>query len=149
MIRITTTLLALALLATAQPTLADDAAAGGPTLYERLGKLEGIEQIVSDTIAMHLENAKIAHYFDGVDIHELQRHVVAFFAAGTGGPNEYQGRDMTTTHAGMDMSDSDFDSAVADVLAAVGKNVPDPAVADEVNAILQSLRPAVMGTSAE
>jgi hemoglobin len=71
--------------------------------------------------------------------------VTAFFAAGTGGPNKYEGRDMTTTHASMGMSDADFDSAVADVLKAVGKNVDDQAVADEVNAILQSLRPAVMG----
>jgi len=149
MIRNIVTILALGMLAAAQPALADDAATGSPTLYERLGSLEGIDRIVGDTIAKHLKNEDIAHYFEGVDLDRLHRHVVAFFAAGTGGPNEYAGRDMTNAHASMGMSDADFDSAVADVLAAVGQNVPDPAVADEVNAILQSLRPAVMGTTAE
>lgn len=140
--------LSIALLAFGQPVIAgDDAANEGPTLYERMGSWDGIDQIVSDTLAMHVENEDIAHYFEGVDLNQLQAHVTAFFAAGTGGPNKYEGRDMTSTHASMSMSDADFDSAVADVLKAVSKNVEDEAVAQEVNAILQSLRPAVMGTA--
>jgi len=112
-----------------------------------MGSWDGIDQIVGDTIALHVENPDIAHYFEGVDLDQLQAHVTAFFAAGTGGPNKYEGRDMTSTHATMNMTDADFDSAVADVLKAVGMNVSDPDVATEVNAILQSLRPAVMGTT--
>jgi hemoglobin len=136
----------IALFVVGQPLYASDGdTAQGPTLYERLGSWDGINQIVGDTIALHVKNEDISHYFDGVDLEALQAHVTAFFAAGTGGPNKYEGRDMTTTHASMGMSDADFDSAVADVLKAVGKNVDDQAVADEVNAILQSLRPAVMG----
>ena len=142
--------LSLALLAFGQPVIAgDDAAAEGPTLYERMGSWDGVDQIVADTIALHVENEDIAHYFEGVDLAQLQAHVTAFFAMGTGGPNKYEGRDMTSTHATMHMSDADFDSAVADVLTAVRKNVDDETVADGVNAILQSLRPAVMGTAAD
>ena len=142
--------LSLALLAFGQPVIAgDDAATEGPTLYERMGSWDGIDQIVSDTLALHVENEDIAHYFDGVDLAQLQAHVTAFFAMGTGGPSKYEGRDMTSTHAAMIMSDADFDSAVADVLTAVRKNVEDETVAEDVNAILQSLRPAVMGTAAD
>lgn len=133
-------------------SLAGGAVAGepetaGPSLYERLGAMSGIEQIVDDTIALHLENEKIAHYFDGVDLDNLAHHVAAFFAAGTGGPANYQGRDMTSTHAHMKMSNDDFDTAVADVLAAVRKNGVDEASTAEVAAILESLRAAVMGTA--
>ena len=74
-------------------------------------------------------------------------HVQAFFAAGTGGPANYQGRDMTSTHAHMKMSNADFDAAVADVLKAVKSNGVDEASTAEVAAILESLRPAVMGTT--
>lgn len=138
----------LALFMLGQPAVAgEEAAAAGPTLYERMGGMDGVNAIVGDTIALHLENADIAHYFEGVDLAMLQAHVAAFFAAGTGGPNKYEGRDMTTTHATMNMSDADFDAAVADVLKAVSMNVEDEAVATEVNAILQSLRPAVMGAT--
>ena len=57
----------------------------GPSLYERLGSWDGIGQIVNDTIALHLENPDIGHYFEGVDTDKLAAHVTAFFAAGTGG----------------------------------------------------------------
>jgi len=142
--------LSIALLAFGQPVIAgEDAAAEGPTLYERMGSWDGINLIVADTLALHVKNEDIAHFFEDVDLAKLQAHVTAFFAMGTGGPAKYEGRDMTSTHASMEMSDADFDSAVADVLTAVRMNVEEEAVAEEVNAILQSLRPAVMGTAAD
>lgn len=127
---------------------AEDTATPTPTLYERLGGWDGINQVVRDTIAKHHANPAIAHYFEKVDDDQLAAHVTAFFAAGTGGPAKYEGRDMTTTHASMNMSDADFDSAIADVLSAVDKNGVGAAEKAEVAAILESLRPAVMGTAA-
>ena len=118
-----------------------------PTLYERLGAWDGIEKIVSDTVANHQKNDAIAHYFDDVDLDKLVAHVTAFFAAGTGGPAKYEGRDMTSAHATMGLSDDDFDKAVADVLLALDQNGIGDAEKAEVAAILESLRPAVMGTA--
>ena len=141
------TSLMMAILLLAGPAGAGDDAPAGPSLYERLGAMDGITQIVRDTIALHLENDEIAHYFEGVDLDNLTGHVAAFFAAGTGGPANYQGRDMTTTHADMNMSNADFDSAVADVLEAVRSNGVDEASTAEVAAILESLRGAVMGSA--
>jgi len=117
-----------------------------PTLYSRLGSWDGITQIVHDTIANHERNPVIAHYFADVDKDKLAAHVTAFFAAGTGGPNKYEGRDMTTAHATMGMSGEDFDTAVADVLLALDQNDIGEAEKAEVATILESLRPAVMGT---
>jgi hemoglobin len=121
--------------------------AAAPSLYERLGAADGLTQIVNDTIALHHKNPDIAHYFTDIDDDVLAGHVVAFFAAGTGGPVNYQGRDMTTTHASMDISDAEYDSAVADVLKAAKANGVDAESVAEVAAILESLRPAVMGTT--
>ena len=121
--------------------------AASPSLYERLGAAEGLAQIINDTIALHHKNPDIASYFVGVDDDILAGHVIAFFAAGTGGPVNYQGRDMVTTHVSMNISNADFDSAVADVLKAVKANGVDAESATEVAAILESLRPAVTGTS--
>ncbi len=130
-------------------TFASEDEAATPSLYERLGGMEGIGQIVDGTIALHHKNPDIAHFFEGIDDEQLAHHVTTFFAAGTGGPANYAGRDMTTTHAAMDMSDADFDSAVADVLTAVEANGVSAQANSEVAAILESLRPAVMGTAAE
>ena len=137
----------LGLVLIAGSAVGNDDNAAPTSLYERLGEKDGIDSIVSDTIALHLENKEIAHYFDGVDLDTLKTHVAAFFAAGTGGPSNYAGRDMTTTHAHMNMSNADFDSAVADVLTAVESNGVDEQSTAEVAAILESLRPAVMGAT--
>ena len=128
-----------------QLALAEDAGATTATLYERLGSWDGIEKIVTDTIANHRKNPAISQYFADVDTAQLAGHVTAFFAAGTGGPSKYAGRDMTTAHADMGLSNEDFDSAVADVLLALDQNGIGDAEKAEVASILESLRPAVMG----
>lgn len=126
-------------------TAGDGEAGATESLYERLGSWDGITQIVTDTVALHQANPEISHFFAEVETDRLVSHVTAFFAAGTGGPSKYEGRDMTTTHATMNLSDADFDSAVADVLKALDKNGIGEAEKTEVAAILESLRPAVMG----
>ena len=138
--------LAVAALAFSHTATAGDIEAGATkSLYERLGSWDGITQIVTDTVALHQANPEIAHYFTDVDTDQLVSHVTAFFAAGTGGPSKYEGRDMTSAHASMGLSDADFDSAVADVLKSLDKNGIGEAEKTEVAAILESLRPAVMG----
>ncbi len=142
-IAIKTLFIALGAMTLSVPVLAGDAA--DASLYERLGGWDNIERIVTRTIDLHLENDKISHFFAPVDRESLEGHVVAFFAAGTGGPAKYAGRDMGTAHAGMEMTDADFDAAVADVLRACKDNGVGETEVAEVKAILESLRPAVMG----
>jgi truncated hemoglobin YjbI len=125
--------------------MAGEDESAGPSVYERLGEMNGISKIVTDTVALHHKNPDIAHFFDGVDDEQLIKHVTAFFAAGTGGPANYEGRDMVTTHASMEMTDADFDSAVSDVASAAEANGIDADTIAAVGAILESLRPAVMG----
>ncbi len=46
--------LGIALMAFGQPVFADEeAAAEGPTLYERMGSWDGIDKIVADTLKSH------------------------------------------------------------------------------------------------
>jgi hemoglobin len=143
------TVLALTFMASVMSisTFAGEDEAAGTSLYERLGEIDGITQIVTDTVALHHKNPDIGHFFEGVDDENLIKHVAAFFAAGTGGPANYEGRDMVTAHASMDMTDAEYDSAVSDVAKAAEANGIDANSIAEVGAILESLRPAVMGTT--
>lgn len=140
-------LVALGLFAGQAAVAEENGDEAAPSLYERLGSWDGIDQIVRDTIALHQANTAISHYFADVDTEMLAGHVTAFFSAGTGGPAKYEGRDMTTTHRDMGLSDADFDSAVADVLKALEMNDIGAGEISEVAVILESLRPAVMGTA--
>jgi len=119
-----------------------------PTLYERLGAWDGIARIVADTVALHERNPAISHYFRDIDRERLIASVTAFFAAGSGGPNHYQGKDMTAAHAHMGLSAADFDAAVGDVMQALVNNGVGQREQDEVRSILLSLKDPVLGTAA-
>jgi hemoglobin len=47
-------------------------------------------------------------YFTGVDMEGLRRHQVKFLSAAVGGPQAYNGRDLTAAHAGLKITDQDF-----------------------------------------
>ena len=62
----------------------------------------------------------------------------------TGGPCVYSGRDMKTTHAGMNLQDSDFTALVEDLVAALNQyHVPDREQ-KELLTLLSSLKPDIV-----
>lgn len=121
---------------------------GLPTLYERLGAWEGITRIVEDTVTLHERNPAIGRHFKDIDRPRLVASVTAFFVAGTGGPNRYEGRDMTPAHAHMGLNEADFNAAVADVIRSLAQNGIGKREQDEVRSILLSLKDPVLGTAA-
>ncbi|GAA2339541.1 group 1 truncated hemoglobin [Dactylosporangium salmoneum] len=75
-----------------------------------------------------------------VDIQRLKTHQRAFIAAALGGPQIFAGRDMAAAHAGLDITDADFDAVVAHLAG----TLTDLGVADEqvaqIGAALAPLR---------
>lgn len=63
-----------------------------------------------------------------------------FFAAGAGGPDPYTGRDMLTTHKGMNISEQEFLEVVDDIMEALHKHNVDERTQKDVLAILYSLK---------
>jgi hemoglobin len=63
-----------------------------------------------------------------------------FFCAGSGGPEPYSGRDMLTTHKGMNISEQEYMAVMDDILGALAKNGIDQQTCNEVVAILYSLK---------
>jgi hemoglobin len=115
------------------------------TLYERLGRREGIARITADLIKNHLANPLInARFKASEDLARVERRVVEFFCAGSGGPEVYTGKDMVSTHKGMNISEQEFMAAIDDVMAALQKNGIDDATCNEVLNILWSMRGEVL-----
>lgn len=117
------------------------------TLYERLGGRARITAIASDLVELHQANPLIRQRFAHLDpdaIQKLKNHVVEFFCAGGGGPANYTGRDMVSTHKGMNINEQELVAAIDDVVAAMRKNgVGDPEC-NEVVGILYSLKGEVI-----
>ncbi len=128
------------------PTLAEDLER--VTLYERLGGAAGIRRIVDGTVAAHMENPVIGHrfqpYADRPDqVEEIKQHTCDFFAAGSGGPDNYSGRNMTEAHRGMEIDGAEYDAAAEDILNTMKALNYDTQTRADVSAILQSLKPEI------
>jgi len=115
------------------------------SLYERLGRFEGLTRIVDDVMDNHLANPMIRTRFEASkDLDRAKKMAVEFFCAGSGGPEPYTGRDLLVTHKGMNISEQEYMAAMDDILAALEKNKIDPATRGEVTAILYSLKGQVI-----
>jgi truncated hemoglobin YjbI len=115
------------------------------TLYERLGGEPGVRNIVNDVLDKNSNNPLIGYHFRNVDMNKLKQLVFEFFSMGTGGPHKYTGRDMRTTHTGMNINEEEWISATDDTIEALEANEVAEKEKNEVIAILESLKGDVVG----
>ena len=107
-------------------------------LYDRLGGKPAITAVVDQFVANVAADKRINGRFATTDIPRLKGHLVDQVCNATGGPCTYRGRDMTTTHKGMRITNEDFNALVQDLVAALDTfKVP----AKEKNELLALLRP--------
>ena len=110
------------------------------TLYERLGGTEGITQIASDLVDIHMANPRISPRYANSDIAAVKNGAATFFISGTGGPNVYEGKDMLATHKGMNIDGEEFIAVLDDALEALRKNNIGQREQEEVLFILYSMK---------
>ncbi len=111
------------------------------SLYDRLGGAQGISRIVDDAIDAHLNNPVIGARFQNVkDLEHAKKMACEFFAAGSGGPEKYTGKNMRTAHTGMNISEQEYLAVVDDIMGALNKHKIDETTQKDVLAILYSLK---------
>jgi hemoglobin len=114
-----------------------------PTLYKRLGGYDAIAAVSDDFLARLAANPQFTRFFGGHSTDSMKRlrqHVVDELCAATGGPCIYTGRDMKTTHAGLGITEKDWDVSVKDLIATLDEfNVPAKEK-DEVLAAVSGLK---------
>ena len=111
------------------------------TLYQRLGGEEGIARLVDDAVAAHLANPLVKTRYENIkDLDHAKQMAREFICAGSGGPQAYTGRDMLTTHKGMNISEQEFLAVTDDIIGAMNKNGIEEDAKKDVLAILYSLK---------
>ena len=116
------------------------------SLYERLGGEPRIAAIVDDALDRHAANPLVAPRFRGKDLPTLKRLGTQFFCMGSGGPQKYEGRDLHTAHAGMNISEQEYMVVIDDIVAALQGQGIGPVEVNEVVAILYSLKAQMLRT---
>ena len=94
------------------------------TLWDRLGGEKGVRKIVDDLVADAIENPDVNLLrggkvkLDAKGVTHVKQMIVDFISEATGGPLKYKGKDMKSAHAGMKITEKEFDAFV-DVFAKV------------------------------
>jgi len=148
---------------TASSSTGDQKAPGKKPLYERLGGEKGITAIVDDFVTRVLADPRVNWERKGVtrggmslkrnqsvawdpnpqNVERLKKHLTQFFSLATGGPTQYDGRDMKEAHSGMHVTNPEFDATIGDMKATLDKlQVPNDEQ-KELLAILETTRPQI------
>lgn len=91
------------------------------SLYQQLGEQQGIETIVEEMLYRVGGDDRIAHHFDGVDIMRVHKLISEQVCNLSGGPCDYSGEDMKTSHRNMGVDNADFNALVEHLIAAMEK----------------------------
>jgi hemoglobin len=108
------------------------------SVYDRLGGAAALDLAVDRFYRAVTADPLLRSYFEGVDLARLRRHQVAFLRAALGGPGSHRGRPLAAAHAGLGVTDADFDR-VAGHLAAVLTGIG--AATADVDAVVAAVAP--------
>jgi hemoglobin len=120
------TLLAPLALALSLATLVSSAQEGQmkKSLYERLGGYNAVAAVVDDFVGRLVADKQFERFFVGHSTDSKKRirqHIVDQFCAAAGGPCIYTGRTMKDSHAGLGITDADWDAAAKHLVATLDK----------------------------
>src|SRR4051812_36543587 len=94
------------------------------SLYDRLGGYNAIAAVVDDFIGRLIADKQFEHFFAGHSNDSKKRirqHIVDQFCAAAGGPCIYIGRTMKDTHAGLGITEADWDASAKHLVASLDK----------------------------
>ncbi len=114
-------------------------------LYERLGGKPAIIAVVDDFVARVAADGRINGKFANADIPRLKRMLVDQICEASGGPCKYTGRDMRSAHAGMRITDAEFDALVEDLVSALTKYHVADREKNALLSVLGPMRPDIVG----
>jgi hemoglobin len=118
-----------------------------PSLYKRLGGYDALAAVTDDFIGRLVGDKQLARFFGGASTDSKKRIrqlVLDQLCEATGGPCLYIGRSMKASHAGLGISEAEWDLAVKLLGETLNKfKVPKPEQ-DELAKILSTLKPDIV-----
>lgn len=119
------------------------------SMYDRLGRTDGIRAIVESVAGNHLANPILAKRFeplaaDPARLGPALQHLCNFLESAAGGPAKYTGRSMVDAHRGMNISGEEYLAAIDDIMGALTKHGIDEATKKDALAMLYELKPTIV-----
>ena len=95
-------------LASAALIIAASSGANEPTLYARLGGEPVVRRVVEEAVAKLIADPRVNQSFAGVNLKRLDSQIELQICSLTAGGCTYDGDDMKTAHAGLNITEEEF-----------------------------------------
>ncbi len=79
------------------------------TLFDKYGGFDTFRIAVTSFYQKVLASEHLKPYFKGINMEALISHQIGFISKILGGPDQYEGRDLKTAHAKLNITVPDFD----------------------------------------
>ena len=123
------------------PSIASAQGMSEKSLYQRVGGYDALALVVDDFIKRLATDPKFAKFFSGFSVDSqkrLRQHILDQFCKAAGGPCEYIGRDMKTTHTGLGITQAEWEAAAKHLIAAMDNYKVPQKEKDELMAFVAS-----------
>lgn len=113
------------------------------SLYARLGGYDAIAAVTDDFVGRLVADKKLNRFFVGHSTDSLKKirmHVINQLCEAAGGPCNYTGRDMKSSHQGLGITGEEWDIAAKHLVDTLNKFKVGKAEQDELLSVVSSLK---------
>jgi hemoglobin len=120
------------------------------TLWDRLGGEKVVRVLVKEAGTAAATDPKVnfsrggQFKLDEKAVERMEQLLVEFVSAGAGGPLRYSGRDLTTVHKGMKITDAEFDVLMDHLKTTLKKHSIGQRETDELVALVEKTRKQIV-----
>mmetsp|Transcript_13552 Transcript_13552/g.13288 ORF Transcript_13552/g.13288 Transcript_13552/m.13288 type:complete len:120 (+) Transcript_13552:12-371(+) len=112
----------------------------GGSLYDRLGGKAAIDAVVDGMYAGIFTDAELTDFFKKTDKERQKEMQRKFLTTATGGPQEYDGKNMKDAHKGRGITEKEFNLVAGHVVKAMKDLNVSEALIGEVTTLLMTLK---------
>lgn len=113
-------------------------------LYERLGGKEAIAAVVNDFVDKVGQDPRVRHLPAPERVAPLKVSLADLVCQASGGPCIYRGKEMKAAHAGMGISNAEFDAVVDDLVQTINKYKVGEREKNELLSLLAPMRTQIV-----
>lgn len=114
------------------------------SLYKRLGGEAAVNAAVDIFYTKVLADDRINFFFENIDMDKQASKQKAFLTMVFGGPSDYNGKDMRSSHAHLALTDEHFDAVVENLATTLQELGVDEGEIKEIASIANSVRDDVL-----
>jgi hemoglobin len=120
------------------------AEATATSIYQAIGGRAAVAAAVEGLYGRIIADPVLGRFFPGGVAAKHRAYVVTILGEALGGPERYRGPDLAKAHAGLGITDADFDRTAGHLAATLDSLGVPGHLAGQIVGIVAGLRPAVV-----